>query len=204
MYLIQVDDPELTWTTVGTTHDLAKAVAGLAEVAARFPHRRFQMLYQTAQNTAGSKSSTFQQKPPAKPRQTEEANMANVPLTLADLDEFTEAYIEAALWSSMDNSDPETGGDPVDANWGAEDIAPKTLARMAADCARFQAENADLLALAGEPDQNGHDFWLTRNGHGAGFWDRDYPDEIGDALTAAAEKFGEFDLFVYGGAIEHL
>jgi hypothetical protein len=34
----------------------------------------------------------------------------------------------------------------------------------------------------------GHDFQLTRNGHGAGFWDGDW--EHGDALTAIAKTFG--------------
>jgi hypothetical protein len=42
----------------------------------------------------------------------------------------------------------------------------------------------------------GHDFWLTRNGHGAGFWDGDWPKEAGDRLTKACEEFGEFDLYI--------
>ena len=37
----------------------------------------------------------------------------------------------------------------------------------------------------------GHDLWLTRNGHGAGFWDGDYPDDIEDTLTKGAEALGE-------------
>lgn len=38
----------------------------------------------------------------------------------------------------------------------------------------------------------GHDFSLTRNGHGAGFWDR-FPEtpEPGDALTELCKEFGE-------------
>jgi hypothetical protein len=34
----------------------------------------------------------------------------------------------------------------------------------------------------------GHDFQLTRNGHGAGFWDGDW--KHGDELTALAKTFG--------------
>ena len=34
-----------------------------------------------------------------------------------------------------------------------------------------------------------HDFFLTRNGHGAGFWDGDY--EKGDELTEIAKSFGD-------------
>lgn len=40
--------------------------------------------------------------------------------------------------------------------------------------------------------QAGHDFALTRNGHGAGFWDGDWP-VYGDLLTKASESFGEID-----------
>lgn len=41
----------------------------------------------------------------------------------------------------------------------------------------------------------GHDFWLTRNGHGAGFWDRDLGD-VGDKLSEASKAAGEVDLYV--------
>jgi hypothetical protein len=40
----------------------------------------------------------------------------------------------------------------------------------------------------------GHDFWLTRNGTGAGFWDGDWFE--GEKLTEAAKAFGNFDLMV--------
>lgn len=42
-----------------------------------------------------------------------------------------------------------------------------------------------------------HDFWLTRNGHGAGFWDRTEldADELGDRLTVLAKEFGAVDLY---------
>ena len=67
------------------------------------------------------------------------------------------------------------------------------------DCRRFQEENAADLARYDHPqwtaaELGGHDFWLTRNGHGCGFWDRNdcLPEEAGDRLTAAAEKCGEY------------
>ena len=96
--------------------------------------------------------------------------------TQQQLDDFTLAYIEAALWSSNDDSTPQ-GGEPLDANYGIEDIDPDTLAAMIEDCRRFQEENAADLARYDHPqwtaaELGGHDFWLTRNGHGCGFWDR--------------------------------
>lgn len=36
----------------------------------------------------------------------------------------------------------------------------------------------------------GHDFWLTSQGHGAGFWDRGL-GEVGDALTDSANGYGD-------------
>ena len=42
---------------------------------------------------------------------------------------------------------------------------------------------------------NGHDFWLTRNRHGAGFWDRGL-EFVGINLTDAAHAWGEFNLYV--------
>lgn len=112
------------------------------------------------------------------------------------VDEFTEAYITCALWSSHDESDPETGGDPMDDNYGPEDIAPETMVKMQQDCQDFLTENQALILEHGTLSRAGHDFWLTRNGHGAGFWDGDWPEDVGETLTKASKTFGEFDLYV--------
>lgn len=51
----------------------------------------------------------------------------------------------------------------------------------------------------------GHDMALTRNGHGAGFWDRGLPGDAGDVLTAWAKSLGSlhvFDDFVEENAAE--
>lgn len=123
------------------------------------------------------------------------------------LTEFARAYIECALWSSMDNA-TEQGGEPLDANYDASDIAPETLTRMLEDCATFQHANRALLdefeTLTGrDTSYAGHDFWLTRNHHGAGFWDRG-AGAIGKALTQASHAFGEFDLYIGDdGQIHH-
>lgn len=121
----------------------------------------------------------------------------------AKLDSFTEAYIQTALWSSRDDEDT-----PLDQNYSKRDLAPATLERMIADCQRFQAEQQATIDAAFEtgevicgPDfdgqgRAGHDFWLTRNGHGAGFWDGDWPEPMASALTEAAHAFGEVNLYV--------
>lgn len=110
--------------------------------------------------------------------------------TAARLDPFTRAYIEAAMWTLTDED-----GEPLD-YLGLHDIAPETIDRAIDECLVFQVHYADLLEQAGDASQNGHDFWLTRNGHGVGFWDRGYDDAIGDALTEAAHAEGEADWYV--------
>jgi hypothetical protein len=119
---------------------------------------------------------------------------------LQSLDTFTQQYIATALWSSTDNAD-DSGGEPLDANYDTMDLTHETLDQMIKDCKNFQADNAELLAQAGDEGQNGHDFWLTRNRHGAGFWDRGYDKTIADALTRQAHVYGSVDLMVSGGKI---
>lgn len=106
---------------------------------------------------------------------------------------FINAYMVCALWSSNDESTPE-GGEPLDKNCNIKDIAKSAYAKMVKDCAAFlKANESDLTGL--EASQCGHDFWLSRNGHGAGFFDRDL-GEKGDRLQEAARKFGECNLYV--------
>jgi hypothetical protein len=115
---------------------------------------------------------------------------------IKELDEFTKQYLNTALWSTNDNT-TESGGYPLDDNYSIEDCAPETIERAIADCTAFQTANAKLIAQSGRSDTDvAHDFWLTRNHHGAGFWDGDYPAPIGKALTAAAHIWGEIDLYV--------
>jgi hypothetical protein len=117
---------------------------------------------------------------------------------LASLDAFTTAYITCALWSSTDNA-RDDGGDPLDRNYGPEDLTIATLREMIADCRSFQHDNAaDLEGL--DTEQCGHDFWLTRNGHGAGFWDRGL-GALGDRLSDASKPYGSVDLTAYRGRI---
>ncbi len=120
------------------------------------------------------------------------------------IDTFTAAYIEAALWSTLDESD-DSGGEPLDANYSGDDLAPETLASMVADCARFQEENTDDIWAEGAckfasdytpSERAGHDFWLNRNGHGCGFWDGDWKEPHASRLDAAARAFKQVDLYV--------
>ena len=122
------------------------------------------------------------------------------------LDIFTQAYIEAMFWTAVDWNDQDAFENPNEfPEWDFSMLAPATLATIVADCADFQRENAADLedATTGGYGQRGrdydaasagHDFWLTRNRNGVGFWDRDLGD-LGDRLTAAAHAWGECDLY---------
>ena len=82
--------------------------------------------------------------------------------------EFFAGYVSCALWSSTDDE-----GNPLDDNFGAEDIGDDTDKAMREDCADFMRANAaDLAAMMEATGRDmssmGHDFWLTRNGLGAG------------------------------------
>lgn len=110
------------------------------------------------------------------------------------LDRFTRAYIECALWSSCDDSD-----DWLDANYCLDDCSESFIKQASADCDEFRERAVDEhgMTLEGYDDDDvAHDFWLTRNRHGAGFWDGDYEDEVGAALTDLSHSFGECWLYV--------
>ena len=114
------------------------------------------------------------------------------------LDKFTRAYIEAILFTSTDESTP-AGGEPLDKKYSTKDLSHVSLTKIVADCEKFQQENeADILS---SPQRAGHDFWLTRNRMGAGFWDGCWPKEVGERLTKNAHAYGEVYVSVYRGVI---
>lgn len=124
--------------------------------------------------------------------------------TFRALDEFTQGYIECAFFcdASPDSEDLAVAG--------FDDLATEALDAMVRACAAFQEENADALAEYYEhrdAAHAGHDLWLTRNRHGAGFWDRGLPGDLGQRLTDAAHRESECSLYrgddglvyMYGG-----
>lgn len=103
-------------------------------------------------------------------------------------------YIISALWSTNDESD-ESGGNPMDDNYDYDDVDKGSLRQAKKDLDKFWKMAGDLLDGEDETDI-AHDFWLTRNGHGAGFWDGDYEKEKGEALTKLSEKFKEVNGYI--------
>jgi hypothetical protein len=124
-----------------------------------------------------------------------------------EVDEFTAAYLAAAFFSTNDESTP-SGGVPLDNNYSPENLADATFRQALLDCQRFQEENAQDIATWGQAEywkdktpestpaaQAGYDFWMTRNGHGVGFWEDEW-GEPGTRLDAASQQYPEVNLIV--------
>lgn len=123
-----------------------------------------------------------------------------------DRDEFFDGYVEALLWA---NTYDETGELVTDGVDHLDNVTPEARARMLEECEAFldtivnddTGETvADIIARTDRYTHSphaagfaGHDFALTRNRHGAGFWDRGLGAD-GDVLTDAAKSFGEANL----------
>ncbi len=135
---------------------------------------------------------------------------------LINFNRVLRSYIETALWASIDY-DTESS---LDSKYGPEDLAPETRTQMMSDIVKFLNSldieeieeyitgDHSISGIGGrritdeegefEPQTEsnlGHDLFLTRNGHGVGFWDRNLGN-IGERFTEAANALGEILLYV--------
>jgi hypothetical protein len=106
-------------------------------------------------------------------------------MNMQDSAAFIAAYLECAAWADGHEEQTER------ANNG--EFTSEAQARAQVECKAFMYRALPYMQ-AWTPEQAGHDFWLTRNGHGSGFWDRQL--EGGDVLTAIAKTFGELGVYV--------
>ena len=116
-------------------------------------------------------------------------------------DRFFNAYLEASVWSSTDDDGEPIGRLDLD-------VSEETKAKMRVDCDKFYDDTKHLitdencLTRLYCDEQAGHDFWLTRNGHGVGFWETsDWAAVAGEQLDNASRAFGEYYLFAQDGEI---
>lgn len=130
--------------------------------------------------------------------------------------DYSEAFflhmLATALWSSSDDE-----GEPLDSGRDASDVHPDTLERLKTEAFTFYAANRGHIHCEGAPLANdfegpigereaamaGHDFWLTRCGHGAGFWDGDWPEPHATALDTACKAVGNVDLYIGDDGLIH-
>lgn len=97
------------------------------------------------------------------------------------------AYLATAIWA-----------DATEDEFTDKEIADESIESMLSEIQNFLVtiNNLRLRLPSNYTIENvGHDFWLTRNGHGVGFWDRGLGD-LGDELTKHAEACKCSDLYV--------
>jgi hypothetical protein len=100
-----------------------------------------------------------------------------------------EHYLCCALWTNEELD-----------NFSILDIEEESKEQAKKDIEAFLAKIKPLETggAIGYPEQMGHDFWLSRNGHGAGFFDRmeDVYQDQQDVLQEIAETFPERNIFL--------
>lgn len=134
----------------------------------------------------------------------DEARAALAVSTPAAIEATSNSYVEALVWSS---TIIDADGEVVEADGFEPSEALRDASRE--EVAEFLSCNAELIARARQVDpsytleQAGHDFALTRHGHGAGFWDRGL-GEVGEDLTAEAKAYGSVDLYVGDDGMLHV
>lgn len=114
-----------------------------------------------------------------------------------NMSQFLNAYITCALWSTVDDN-----GDALDNDFDKEDLDADCLMLMTVDCYNFYRDNRALFPKDYTYTQAGHDFWLTRNRHGTGFWDRGL-GRTGEVLTEHAHAWGEVYLFIENNKVHY-
>lgn len=136
-----------------------------------------------------------------------------------DWQEFVDGYL-LALGFTATSDDGENTLFPCQGSfedcYSADDVKDRMqesdYLTLLSDCIGFLTQSIELIASL--PDagwkqsidwqQIGSDFHYTRNGHGTGFWDRGYPNDIGDKLTELSKPFGTFEMSASGFPIDKL
>jgi hypothetical protein len=112
-----------------------------------------------------------------------------------NLSEFTEACIEALYFTETGDTDQPDSDAKMD-----ED----TKLDLEADCRSWWRQFGCYVVTPScfcsrgggvtKSAQAGHDFWMTRNGHGVGFDDGDWSDNYADVFTKGSIAYGLFDV----------
>lgn len=109
-----------------------------------------------------------------------------------------QSLIVTALWTGFASNEDGDVTAPLDGLYGVTDVPEDIIARLADEFTSFVCANwsdvAEYMQITGTDwGQVSHDFHLTRNHHGAGFWDRG-AGEVGERLTEAVYVYGTAEL----------
>jgi len=98
-------------------------------------------------------------------------------------DHFMRHYLEAMCFTDFET---EVELPPL-----SQEMAVQVLR----ECGTFYLLAREYMTDDNDLEMCAHDFWYTRNGHGAGFWDGDWPEPACSKLTGFSERFGEAHVY---------
>jgi hypothetical protein len=101
----------------------------------------------------------------------------------------------SGYWGCVDFTASDSEGEPIDCD-SRHELPAETVAEMEADALDFLQAQWVWLHSCDDLSNAGHDFHLTRNHHGAGFWDGDW-GELGGRLTEAAHTYGSCEVYQF-------
>lgn len=105
-----------------------------------------------------------------------------------NIDDILEAYLECALWTHYDEDEIE------DKN--IDNFDDKSIEISKRDIEWFLKASGKILDSTDE-QMIGHDLWLSRNGHGSGFFDRDiYSKDDLEILEDLCQFLGNSNTYV--------
>lgn len=119
---------------------------------------------------------------------------------MADADLNLDLILEATLNALLRSTTDIQSGDRLIEDYGPDDVAQSVKDTLREEIEAFAEEYGDdlseaLASDAGYTEEHiGQDIALTRNHHGAGFWDRGL-GAVGVRLTEAAHNLGSFELY---------
>jgi hypothetical protein len=155
-----------------------------------------------------------------------EINIGDAKLSQIDINKILKGYLECALWTEeerlkedMPNIDFNEDEDDEKMDeiekiihlnnslnrksidtFTKEDIDVDSLIDAYSDIKKFielaGKEVIDYAINEQGLERLGHDIWLTRNRHGAGFLDHSYDDDMEKKLIEASHKLKEINLYV--------
>lgn len=97
---------------------------------------------------------------------------------------------EALIWSETDEE-----GNPLDEKYDRSDLALEINMHIFMAIFEMLRKFYPRVREVIDAEQFGHDFILTRNGHGAGFWDKGL-GSLGEDLTDYCNALGSLNLYI--------
>lgn len=124
---------------------------------------------------------------------------------------FFNQYLTTILWAENPGKESDDAEDDdrsfQDHGVDRTKFDPELAATLRETCDKFCDDPAVAADLAlwrdhfGDDEEAGHDFWLSAQGHGMGFWSRfggvgpKNLEEAGDRLTEASKHYERHDTF---------